>query len=929
MLDDVENEPSAAKACAGLEDCGIGPHAEERPGHKGPGRRGRALARHARYVLLPVVVLSIACCKPPPAPQLSAAPSSTTSIHLTWTGEAYSIDRKTGPGGTYAQIATVTGLRSFDDSSLSPNTEYCYRLSARTYCSGLHRYEYSFSNEACAATSKPAADFSFSPASPVTGQVVTFTDLSKGGVASWSWDFGDGVTSTLKNPTHVYCSGGSYNVTLTATNSIGSDSVTKVVTVRTAPPLADFTFAPSFPAPGQTVTFTDKTIACNLSWSWSFGDGATSTLQNPTHAYTKAGTYSITLTATNSLGSSSITKGVAVGNPPAANFVFSPSSPTSGEVVTFTDVSTPSATSWSWDFGDGTTSTAKNPTHAYTTPKTYNVKLTAANSYGSTSITKTLTVSSGSVPTADFTFTPPDPVTGQPVAFTDTSTGGPTGWSWSFGDGASSTLRNPTHTYATVQTYFVTLIATNSYGSKSITRGLVVAAPTPLTRSVTLPVAGHVTGAGGALFLTDVEIENPNAAETEADLSFFPFGGGAPSQVSLTLSPLETRSLPDVVATQFGVTNFFGSLRLDTKGNPPPLLRMTSRTYDRQGSGTLGTAVAGVVDPAPSAASHFVTGLQQNGEYRSAIGAVNTTTEGQNFTVVLRGPDGSILGTSSPIALAPGEQWQIGISALFPTVSGAGLTAEFQSVSGSNVPFAYGTLADNLSGDLTYYPAVLPATALYLPLASKITGRGGAVYESELAVSNVSDSSSNVTLTFFEHDRDNTNGAKAGTTVLAAHETRSILFGFAETYGALKIESDSPVVVTERINTASLTTSGIVGQDVDPILPDGFYSKASILGLRQDTAFRSNVGLFNANPNAAAVNLTLRRPSGEILATATVMMFPFDFREFGLAGLFPGISFPAGERLTIALDAGYSAVAAFGVIADNVSGDLIASPGLH
>jgi hypothetical protein len=372
---------------------------------------------------------------------------------------------------------------------------------------------------------------------------------------------------------------------------------------------------------------------------------------------------------------------------------------------------------------------------------------------------------------------------------------------------------------------------------------------------------------------------------------------------------------------------------LDTNGAPPPILSLTSRTYVQERNGTFGTSISGFVSPAGSPASRFVTGLRQNAEYRSALGAVNESADIENFQVLVHGPDGSVLGTSSAISLAPNEQWQMGVGALFPSVSGTGLTAEFQPMPGSNVPFAYATLANNLSGDFCYFPSALPATTLYLPTVSKITGRGWAVYVSEVTVSNISDVSNAVAFTFFEHDRDNTSRAKTAQVTLAPHETLLIpdildLFGVSETDGAARIDSTSPVVVSERITTAAASGAGLVGQEVDPILPDGFSSRASILGLRQDSTFRSNISFFNPNAIWAMVSVTLRRPGGEVLSTATVNLPPFGFMEFSLGGLFPGIAFPPGEPLTVALDAGSSAIAAFGSIADSASGDLTGSPGL-
>jgi hypothetical protein len=198
-------------------------------------------------------------------------------------------------------------------------------------------------------------------------------------------------------------------------------------------------------------------------------------------------------------------------------------------------------------------------------------------------------------------------VAGQSVGFADTSTGSPASWSWSFGDGSSSADRNPAHVYSTAGTYSVTLTATNSGGSSQASHSIRIAsAPPPgATVAATLPVAGHVAGEGGTVFVTDVVIENPSPSSVAADLLFFPVGGGAPSRLPIALSALESLALPDVVASGFGVTNSFGALRLEVSGSPAPFPRMTSRTYDEVGGGSFGMAVSGVVDRGASAATEI------------------------------------------------------------------------------------------------------------------------------------------------------------------------------------------------------------------------------------------------------------------------------------------------------------------------------------
>ena len=238
----------------------------------------------------------------------------------------------------------------------------------------------------------PAADFTADRRSGTAPLDVAFTDLSTENPTSWSWNFGDGGTSTIRNPTHRYNNVGTYTVSLTATNAYGSDTETKpgYITVISAPqpPDADFSADPtSGPAP-LDVAFTDLSTENPTSWSWSFGDGGSSADQNPQHTYNAAGTYTVSLTATNADGSDTETKAnyITVTEPLQAAFTANPSIGyvplTHRMEVTFTDQSAGDPTSWSWDFGDNGTSTEQNPTHVYTSAGEFTVRLTVSNAEG-------------------------------------------------------------------------------------------------------------------------------------------------------------------------------------------------------------------------------------------------------------------------------------------------------------------------------------------------------------------------------------------------------------------------------------------------------------------------------------------------------------------------------------------------------------------
>ena len=145
-------------------------------------------------------------------------------------------------------------------------------------------------------------------------------------------------------------------------------------------PRANFVASPVSGAPPLNVQFTDTSSNSPTSWQWNFGDGATSTAQNPSHTYTGTGLFTVTLTASNAQGSSSSSITINVHQGLSAGFVYSKGGLTNAPLnVYFTDVSTGPVTSWQWNFGDGATSTARNPTHTYTSAGTFTITLTVTD----------------------------------------------------------------------------------------------------------------------------------------------------------------------------------------------------------------------------------------------------------------------------------------------------------------------------------------------------------------------------------------------------------------------------------------------------------------------------------------------------------------------------------------------------------------------
>ncbi|MBI4330027.1 MAG: PKD domain-containing protein [Chloroflexi bacterium] len=347
----------------------------------------------------------------------------------------------------------------------------------------------------------PVAGFTrtLNPANGVAPASATFTDSSTGNVTTWSWSFGDGTGSSSQNAVKIYSAGGNYTVTLTASNPAGSRSTSQIVSVYGAP-VAGFSKSASIGLVPLTVNFADTSSGNVTGWSWNFGDGAGSSSQNPSRTYASSGNYTVTLTATNPAGSNSTSQAIAVYNLPVAGFTksLSPGNGVAPVTVSFTDTSTGTPVTWSWDFGDGTGSSSQNPVKIYSAAGNHTVTLTVTNPPGGVgSVSQAVSVYS--MPVAGFTENVSSGIAPLTVNFTDTSAGNIVSWLWSFGDGTTSSTKNPVKTYSSSGNYAVTLTVTNPAGSSSATA---------VKRVYSMPSANFTvsaTGAnpGGVLYFTD------------------------------------------------------------------------------------------------------------------------------------------------------------------------------------------------------------------------------------------------------------------------------------------------------------------------------------------------------------------------------------------------------------------------------------------
>lgn len=334
---------------------------------------------------------------------------------------------------------------------------------------------------------EPVAAFDFNTV--CLGDSTSFTDRSITynntfyNINSWSWDFGDGNSSTVQNPKHKFDKAGIYKVRLVVnTNKPGTpDTLYKIVTVEK--PRVDFSLNTTLSK--TEITFTDQTRDANVVyWEWNFGD-PTSPMNmgfgpSPVFIYDTSGIYTVKLLVRTQGGcTDSVVKKIDIVSElsPIANFNASDFNPYKTAPTQMVDLSVNRPNKWTWNvtpssysFVNNTSAASRNPYIAFNAITTYKVTLIAENSAGKDSITREFVTKDYKKPEADFTANQTTVKAGQIVSFLDQTTNDPTTWEWVFGDGDSSEISNPIHQYDLTGKYTVKLNISNPAGKDSKTK---------------------------------------------------------------------------------------------------------------------------------------------------------------------------------------------------------------------------------------------------------------------------------------------------------------------------------------------------------------------------------------------------------------------------------------------------------------------------
>jgi PKD repeat protein len=303
-----------------------------------------------------------------------------------------------------------------------------------------------------------------------------------GYIASYSWNFGDGGTSTAQNPSHAFTKVGTFTTVLTVTDNDGLTGTASIIItiVENKAPTAKVLASPVQGIVPVTVVFngtgtdTDGTIK---SYSWNFGDGGTSIEQNPTYKFVTIGIYDVVLTVKDDYGATGsatikITVNRVPNKPPIPSITASPTSGIFPFDVQFTGKGTDSdgvVIAYLWDFGDGsTTSNEQNPLHTYLKAGDFTVKLKVTDNENATgNATAVIKSKVNQLPKAYATANATQGVRPFAVTFTGRGTdsdGTIASYFWDFGDGKTSNDQNPQHVFAAVKTYPVKLTVTDNRG---------------------------------------------------------------------------------------------------------------------------------------------------------------------------------------------------------------------------------------------------------------------------------------------------------------------------------------------------------------------------------------------------------------------------------------------------------------------------------
>jgi hypothetical protein len=438
-----------------------------------------------------------------------------------------------------------------------------------------------------------------------------------------------------------------------------------------------------------------------------------------------------------------------------------------------------------------------------------------------------------------------------------------------------------------------------------------------------LPTAARSSGLSGSFFTTDVWISNASEASVNLTLEFLQAGGqnnAEPPKSTLLLAAHETRSVPNILESLFGVqSNQFGPIRFTVPGAAADSVAIVSRTFTPSAdemTGTYGLAVEARDVTATGTSALSLVGLRQNAAFRSNVGIINLTDHTATHTLTLLSSSGATLATGSRQLPAYATS-QSSLISLFPSAANDssnldGLTVVVSSPDATLM--AYASSVDNNTGDGSFVSGLPVQTHLsggthYVPVVTKVTGAFGTEWSSRLAAFNPG--LETVTLFFSLHLPKSDNrevipvqqalGPKA---TLVFSDVLEQLLHKASGYGALQVDwiasSGTAPIFSSQTATPAAGKAGTYGLQVDPVTLSHATRSLRITGVQQDDRFRTNIGFANPTNEVVSLSCVLRKADGSTASAHSLTMHPLDYFQMGFNELFTLSSGPkSGEVMTV------------------------------
>ena len=773
----------------------------------------------------------------------------------------------------------------------------------------------------------------------------SFFGYSKQACDEITWTFGDGGSATGSPVQHTYASAGTYRVTMKVINTSGTATETKDIEVKTvtqpppsctAPTNVTFTWDGSAGCqPGtscrttEQITFTPRRGVLALancdSVSWNFGDNTTSTSKTPpAKQYSTAGTYTVSLTVTNSFGTQTMTRDVTVIPPPTGNCTVPPalgnfaimvSGGTSGcsngtqcqhgEVITMTTQAiqyTPGpCDNFEWDFADGTPKvTTRNATHTFAGGQTeYQVKFKVSNTAGFYIYTRTVKFGASTpvqpLPVLTPTTFPSTAQKGKTVTFVATSNMDSTGWTWNFGTGegapnttqAGLTQRTSTitHTFTTTGAKTVRVTARNPAGAVTelgAAQGTITITEPPAIPEYRFLLPATAYFDTPAVWRTDVQIYNPDPSVSEAKplIMEAEFKGKTYTMEMIKATHIYEDFLGGLLSHQ---RYDQGPVIITTKNamNPP---QIWTRTYIQTSAGTFGQFVpairldnVGGNGGATAEGAYFLSGLRHDTRYRTNVGFLNPNAAAMTVTVKAYDEEGfAITGAEFPLTLQPFQLEQFQLKSKMPTLP---MDAPFSlkvNVPPSQWLVGYASYIDGMSNDPVYLQLVRDTDFTSGDFKKSVIPGVGHVQSWRSDVTILNPDSTGMQFDLRYYDAAGVKRAEALSVRLGAGEflqygdilKQGVLGNVGDGIGTLEIEvkeDHSVYPMTFARTYFDDLANGTYGQGIGGFAPGRANVKpnkpAFIAGVRNTADYYTNVGLLNVGTTAVSVKVTLLDPN--------------------------------------------------------------------